>query len=149
MLGTMPRFDYNDDFDEFRLEGRGSHLSEEEASLVTLHQLTLEALVKRCDREMNANHKGFQQALAEGDIIGKLSTSYRTNYLLGYQEGLRFAQHILHDLAEGADVGEGIAAFNEETREQIRQRAVRDFVRINEEILRRQEKKAEQKSTDN
>jgi len=145
----MARFDFDDDFDEFRLEGGGAHLNEEEASLLTLHQLTIEGLIKRCDREIDADLKDFQQALAEGDIVGKLTASYRTNYLLGYQRALTFVQRILHDLAEGADVGDGTEAFDEETREQLRQRAVRDFVRINEEILRRQEKRAERGRDEN
>ncbi len=106
-----------------------------------MHQLTIEALIDRCEKEIDADRKAFQQALGEGDIVGKLTASYRTNYILGYQRGLRLVKRILYDLAQGAEAGDGTDAFDEETREQLRQRAVRDFVRINEEILRRQDKK--------
>lgn len=145
MLGTMKDLEKWED--EMFNDGELTAIPDDDvvdpdrAAELVNHHLDTRNLIKRCQDEINKSLEAASQASREQDLVGWLAEELRREHLQGYLEGLERLDSVIDNLVEATSVTPHIFTRDAQRREQYRQHAVDRIARINDGLLRRQERK--------
>lgn len=148
MLGTMKDLEKHQKLlDELDATGElpsipeDDYLDPDRASELVAHQLDTQKFIKHCKSEIDKSLEAASRALREQDLVGWLAEELRREHLQGYLSGLEHLDSIINNLVEATPVRPSVLMNDVSSRERYRQHAVDRIARINDGLLRRQERK--------
>ena len=148
MLGTMKDLEKQQELlDELDAIGEltgipeDDYLDPDRANELVAHQLDTQKLIKHCKTEIDKSLEDASRALHEQDLVGWLAEELRREHIQGYLNGLEHLDSVINNLVEATPVRPYVFMNDASGRERYRQHAVDRIARINDGLLRRQERK--------